>query len=222
MLDLTVCLLNWKRPENISRIISALHGRVRLFLWDNSGLYPKDNRLDWQVTSSVNKNCSPRWWMAQMAETKYVCSLDDDLIPADEAVLSDAVNFFNSVRSPIAGIGPYGKKLDPKTTYYSNYVANTQQDEFVDLLLGRFIMIEKERLKNLNIRHPEDDIELCAALSQKQKKQFLVPHIFRNRFIDLPSANAISERPGHYERRTQAVEQLWGFKFLPHPRTDLR
>jgi len=222
MLEITVCLLNWKRPENVSRIISNLHGRAKLFLWDNSGTYPRDKRLDWQITSSINKSCFPRWWMAQMAETKYVCSLDDDLMPADEAVLSDAVNFFGSVRSPIAGIGPYGKNLDPKTTYYSSYVANTQRDEFVDLLLGRFIMIEKESLKNLNIRHPEDDIELCAALSHKQKKRFVVPQIFRGRFIELPATNAISDRPRHYERRTEAVDQLWGVKFLPHLGTDLR
>ena len=50
-----------------------------------------DSRITWQIDSSMNKYCWPRWMMASLARTKYVCTMDDDFTLSDDYVLSDMV-----------------------------------------------------------------------------------------------------------------------------------
>ncbi len=73
----TVLLLNYKRPENIRRILTDLMKQKPIppdiFLWNNSGEQFIDSRVTWQIDSSINKYCWPRWMMASLARTKYIC-----------------------------------------------------------------------------------------------------------------------------------------------------
>ena len=86
MPDLTVCLLNWRRPDNLRRIIDALArqtARPAVFLWNNSGQPFRHDGIDCWIHNSRNSGCWPRWLLATQAETDFVASLDDDLMPAD-------------------------------------------------------------------------------------------------------------------------------------------
>ena len=79
--------------------------------------------VTWQVDSSENKHCWPRWLMASLARTEYVCVMDDDLVPADDAVLSDMLRFLKAVDgdptkaadSPCV-VGPFGMAFDEDGT----------------------------------------------------------------------------------------------------------
>src|SRR5688572_15947857 len=69
----TVCLLNWKRPENIRAVIRSVSSqlpRPEVFLWNN-GADIECEEVDWYVRSSLNKRCWPRWSMARHAETEF-------------------------------------------------------------------------------------------------------------------------------------------------------
>ena len=91
----TVLLLNYKRPENVRRILTDLSQQKPvppdIFLWNNSGMIFTDSRITWQIDSSMNKYCWPRWMMASLARTKYICTMDDDFTLSDDYVLSDMV-----------------------------------------------------------------------------------------------------------------------------------
>ena len=62
-MSLTVILTNYKRPENVRRLIQALSQQTvkpTLFVWDNSSEQDCDDpRIDWLIRSSQNAKCSP-------------------------------------------------------------------------------------------------------------------------------------------------------------------
>lgn len=101
----TVLLLNFRRPENLRRILGDLERQTvkpDVFLWNNSGNVFTDPRVSWQLDSSENRFCWPRWMMGSLAKTKYVCTMDDDLTFADPRVLEDAIAQLESHNSEAA------------------------------------------------------------------------------------------------------------------------
>ena len=94
----TVLLLNYKRPENVKRILDDLSRQKpcspNIFLWNNSGRAFTDPRINWQIDSSENRFCWPRWMMGSLAQTKYICTMDDDFTFSDPFVLRDLVQHF--------------------------------------------------------------------------------------------------------------------------------
>jgi hypothetical protein len=95
-MSLTVILTNYKRPENVRRLIKALSQQTvkpTLFVWDNSSEQDCDDpRIDWLIRSSQNAKCSPRWWMASHANTDFVLIHDDDLLPSHPMVLGHTLD----------------------------------------------------------------------------------------------------------------------------------
>ena len=94
----TVLLLNYKRPENLRRILGDLVKQKPvppdIFLWNNSGRSFVDKRVTWQVNSSANRFCWPRWMMGSLARTRFICTMDDDFTFEDDFVLRDLVRWF--------------------------------------------------------------------------------------------------------------------------------
>lgn len=95
MADLTVVLTHYRRKENILRILDSLVDqthRPQIFVWDNSPeLGLEHPGIDWLVRSSVNTECSSRWWMATQATTRFAVIHDDDLLPLDDEIIADTV-----------------------------------------------------------------------------------------------------------------------------------
>ena len=92
---LTVCITHYKRHANVLRLLDCLSRqtiRPEIFLWNNSGKVFADPRITWQLDSSANRFCWPRWFMLSLAQTEFVTTIDDDLIFSDDGVLDDAVN----------------------------------------------------------------------------------------------------------------------------------
>ena len=207
---LTVCLLNWRRPANVARIVSALHGVCKIFLWDNAGDYPADPRIDWQIRSSGNMRCHSRWWMAGQAVTPYVASLDDDLMPKDRHVLHDAVAVLQQ-HNEIAAVGPFGKVVQPGRHYvHWGTVANVESDRRADLLIGRCIIARTGAVAAARVTHQtNDDLQLCGALTGGRPMECLVPACMAGRFEELPAPAALCELPGHYSSRDTLAKEIW-------------
>ena len=106
--EVTVILLNYRRPENFGRILDVLERQTmqpRVWVWDNADAPVRIGRespvgfralidhplVDRHVKAGTNFGCFPRWWLAAQAETEYVCSMDDDLLFRDTKVLEDAI-----------------------------------------------------------------------------------------------------------------------------------
>lgn len=218
-LDLTVCLLNWKRPDNLNKIIDNLYGKVKIFLWDNSGIFKKDSRIDWQITSSINKGCHPRWWMALFAQTEFVCSYDDDFMFKDVSILQEAIDVLKSNTEKKA-VGFCGRLLEDTScdykhtkTFEVNKVTDKLQNkkEIVDLLLGRFILTTTQNIQKIKLSytHTQDDIQVCAQLADKQRQKFVLLKSLAESVIELPDNHALWKRPGHFNLRQEALIKYW-------------
>jgi hypothetical protein len=112
--SLTVCLLNYRRKENYERIIPALKSQTvkpKIFLWNNGEPFTgKESFLplvDELAETGKNEKCWIRWKMAQQADTDFICSWDDDLLPKDDKLFADAMEVYD--RASVSGVvGPYG------------------------------------------------------------------------------------------------------------------
>lgn len=80
--NITIVLLNYRRPQNIPVIVDAIRAqtvRAQVFLWNNGGAEVNSPRIDLYRRSEKNVGCMARWALAKEANTPYVMCLDDDI-----------------------------------------------------------------------------------------------------------------------------------------------
>lgn len=213
-MNLTVVLTNWKRPKQFAKLVATLRKQIEpfdLFVWDNSA--KQEATGDWQIRSSRNAACSPRWWMAAQSTTPYVLIMDDDLVPTDNEVLADTVAWLEANDGQPCGI--VGVQLDDSLPYHEcSSVGHTKTpepmdtDQHADILKGRYFAVATDRLANLPTKLPrfEDDIAVSGLLGGGTVLASL-----HGRFRDLPTGNeAVSKREGHREARERARREWVG------------
>lgn len=209
----TVCLLNWRRPQNLPRVIDSVARQTAkpvIFLWNN-GAPLKDERIRWQVDSSENAGCWPRWFMASRAATEFVCSLDDDLILKDPYVLEDAIAFLAQCGEETI-IGPEGVRLAFSKLYRDcDHVAYPAEDTPVSIVKGRMMLFRRSALNRVtlttayDVARDADDIALSAMAAGGKAGRHIVPALFRGRLEDLEHLGVgLNQRLGHHERREAA------------------
>jgi hypothetical protein len=218
---LTVCLTSWKRPENISIILDALKRqteRPTIFLWNNGKHIEPTRACDWVVNSSRNMLCWPRWLMLSMAETEYVCVMDDDISLTDSNVLRDAVRVAATMPETTV-CGPTGVRLVEDRPYkdgihLASYRHHTDADTACDIVKGTFMLLRAEQLrKHVPLKHPaayrEDDIAVCGLLAGGRRGDHRCLTSFGGRFLALPSPHSLWRQPGHFERRDAASREFF-------------
>jgi len=211
---LTVCLLNWRRAENIGPILECLERQSaapRVLLWDNGAGEPDGMALhyrrpggelvpieqhplvDLAVRPSRNLGCFPRWWLAATADTEYVCSMDDDLLLTDERFLEDAVAAHRKlcqVRDGIVGL--FGVRLVPGKNYKDSrhFNGRAREDTRVDIVKGRFMLLPKRLLARVPLAVPgvdlfEDDVYLSLCIGGGQGGAHMLPASLSGRWRQL-------------------------------------
>jgi len=245
----TVLLLNWQRPENIGPLLDTLANQTvepKIILWNNAGpssirfrtgnpdaggrralpLQPieQDPRVWLVVNSSENLGCMPRWWLASLADTEFVCAIDDDLMPADEKVLEDAMQVCDE-KCPEGIVGFFGwERVEGKHYKGARHINGSGKDRRVDLVKGRFMLFRRALLRNVPLVPPFsldgldvrelmrrcDDIYLNLMISRGRPGYHLVPGVLGKRWKSLGKQDkrALASNPGHYDIRHRAVEAL--------------
>jgi len=209
----TVCLLNWRRPQNLPKVLDSIERQTVkpvIFLWNNGEPFD-DPRIRWQVHSSRNMGCWPRWFMASRATTEFVCSLDDDLALRDPYVLEDAAAFLAQCDDHTI-IGPEGVRLVFSKPYRDcEHVVCPSQDTAVSIVKGRMMLFRRKALDrallstDYDVARDADDIALSAMLATGRTGQHIVPALFRGRLEDLDQRGVgLNQRPGHHARREAA------------------
>jgi len=219
---LTACLLNWRRPGQLRRIVDCLAGqslRPEIFVWNNSGQPFSHSAVGWQVDSSRNLVCWPRWWMALQASTEWVMTCDDDLIPTDDRLLEDAVAFAASLPAGTI-VGPTGAAFRRGGRYrdHREVFARSGDNVPVDVVKGRMMLLRRADLAaGLTLSHflegtgADDDIGVSAAVGGGRPLAHLVPPLFAGRVRNLHEAEeALSRRPGHMAERDVAGRRWFG------------
>lgn len=217
----TALLLNWKRPDNLVKIINSLKSQsvsVEIFLWNNNIEDNNKYNVDLQINSDKNLMCLPRWFMGTYASSEYIFSLDDDLIFNDSNVVEDCVNF---VKENDVAIGKTGVILNNERDYWkSKHVLNPDPHKniSVDIIKGQFLMCSKKHiskislnsLNNVHFTNPriEDDIILSSIINNKQ-----IPSFLHHRFKKLPNGGVSLHRSaGHNLSRKQTTDKYFNEK----------
>lgn len=214
--DVTAILLNWKRPDNLKRLIASIRSQtvqVEILLWNNS-----DNAttydVDLQINSSTNLMCWPRWMLASYASAEYVFVMDDDIMPSDNHVVCDCINYCN--KSPLTAIGYTGVILNAKNDYWASkhlLHPNRHVDTHVNIIKGRFMFMAKCLLNYLTVvQQPsllgprvEDDIIVSSTMKTKVLPRFLV-----DRLTELPEGNvSLKFQADHRQSRQDAVARYF-------------
>lgn len=188
---ITVVLLNYQRPDNLHRIITAIKSQTEestIFLWNNGALFD-DNRVDWQIDSNINRYCRPRWFMASHAETDFVCVIDDDLCFADDRVLEDSLNAIGDASAGTV-VGMTGVILKPHVAYrdciHLDWLPRFPDgDTVVDIVKGRFMVLRTCDVAAIDF-HAIDPVHDDIAVSALVGDEHLVPGSLRGRFTELP------------------------------------
>ncbi|EJZ22148.1 hypothetical protein NE852_23550 [Rhizobium sp. Pop5] len=232
MHEATVVLLSYKRERNIESVVSSVKSQTacaRIFIWHNSPSAIINKNVDLVVTASSNLYCWPRWFMASMADTEIVLSLDDDLAFSNQNTLAEILNTYQKHGRDNLVCGPEGVSLKPKKPYFPLYsgrinkAADDQsldssvhicapgEDQAVDIVKGRCLAFARSALSAIPLK-PEygetcDDIALSSLVGGGGVKTNLVPACLTGGFVDLPGKNdemALSSSPVWKQIREQA------------------
>jgi len=253
---ITVVLLNWRRPENMGPILDCLARqtlRPRVMIVDNGAaesgplqfnspygepagaLRPIEEHplVSLVMRPSRNLGCMPRWWLAAMADTEFVATLDDDLVLADERVLADALAAQREV-CPEGIVGFFGVVYRSDRTYRTSLhlAARAGQDQRVDIVKGRFMLLRRDALERVPLWHPAltpeaafraDDIYVSLMLSAARRTAageptirtageplHVLPGALAGRWKEIlpQDSRALALQPGHWEIRDRLVRAL--------------
>jgi GT2 family glycosyltransferase len=182
--ELTILLLNWKRPQNLPHIIASIERqskRPNIFLWNNGTRF-EDPRVDWIVDSSRNKRCWPRWTIGAMADTDFVCSLDDDLALGDDRILEDLLHYLKSLDEPDRLVGASGVILQPAKSYEHCHHVKPESDNdiAVDIVKGKLLACRRDALRSIEMvsETREDDIAISGLAARGRRRHHRIPPLF--------------------------------------------
>ena len=215
----TAILLNYKRPQNIKKIVDALRSQtvpVKIFLWNNNPEYSFKNIVDLEILSSENLRCFPRWTLSSFSETKYIFSLDDDMLPIDNDVIKKCCAIYQKLPvklDPIIGVS--GVVLNENLNYQqsTHLTIGHGQNVQVDIVKGQFMFMRREIFKSIALSDEfifEDDI----YINSYSKLKYL-PSLISNSFERLPNGEeSLWRSPGHFQRRNEAIKKYKKLEFL--------
>ncbi len=233
--QITILLLNFKRPQNISIILDGIARQTlpaRVFLWNNGEVDVNSPQIDWYERSDVNVGCMARWRMAQRAKTPFVMSMDDDLCFSRNDVLQQIVQTLNHPDNRNRIVGMAGMCFDRFPLYkfrrtvscrryqdkqclrYEESTTLLLRDTAVDMIMGRLMAFRRNLLEGLWLPDErEDDIFLSATVAGGTRKHHRVPAVLNDAFYELPELGVGNwQQPGHFPSRERA---LWKY-FAPH------
>lgn len=213
MPDVTVILLNYKRPDNIPVIVDALRRQTEpseLWLIDNASGLSGFKYAHRYTNMAWNGGCFARLLMAAYVRTPYVCFLSDDLCPTDDEFIADLLEVtkdrFNQ-GAMLVGTDGHGMNREP--LYYAKY---DNQDGLVPLLKGTCICFLRVLLDGVHLsrpmlrREPEymkrcEDLYLSLEVGGGEAVHWSDTGL-RERLRALPGAEVgLCREPGHYRIR---------------------
>ena len=203
---ITILLMNYKREENLPRIISDLRNqsiRCEIFLWNNAPTPFHHEEVDWVVNSSKNVRCWARWSMAQFATNDWIMTLDDDLTLGDSESLAYLLEQANRYYKAGRAFGLFGVQYNgdkkyqrPKEKQGVRKDANIHHDlpernTPVDIIKGRCFLFRKEDLKALphtpdHAIESGDDLVASYYLAKRRPRHHLLIGNMSDRIVELP------------------------------------
>lgn len=231
-----VVLINWKRPHNISKIVTSLRNQSiqctitlcdchieEVFALDKDTIGRIDRLYRW----SHNLGAYSRYLPLSAFDHEYTFFIDDDMLPGCRCL-----EYYYKCAGQLKNfgvLGQLGRVIDQDGIYRPKYVP--MKDIFVETdIIIRAYFVKTKYLYNivrfrwyLNYFYdelPEDDILLCVSLKFYENLScYLLPinedvETLVNR-EELPDDYSLCRRPEHYVKRMLFVKKLISYGWNP-------
>lgn len=210
----TALLLNWKRSDNMHKVIKSIReqtANIKIFLWNNNFDDLTDYGADVQVNSSQNFYCWPRWLMGSLADTDFIFTLDDDLMLTRPTFIEQCMGYCEDLPVDDIILGLTGVILNKNNDYWQSehiVVSNGVQDRRVDIIKGRFMFMRRDYLDGITLKHGSQQSEDIYISSFSNNK--IVPAMSCGAWCNLPEGSeALFRQPGHAGLRQEMVNNMF-------------
>jgi hypothetical protein len=214
-MKVTALLLNWKRQENIIKVIESIKKqtvKVDIWLWNNNADDKTKYDVDVQINSSNNFKCWPRWVMGSMVEDGYIFTLDDDIMFSRDTIIEECIKTHKSIdnKFPLSIIGYSGVIINDEKHYWSSkhiHEPNISNDTLVDVIKGRFMFMDKKILNNVLLENEPtcEDIKISSYSNHK-----IIPSILKNGLTNLTEGSeALHANPLQRDKRVIALKKYF-------------
>ena len=214
-MKVTALLLNWKRQENIVKVIQSIRDqsvKVDIWLWNNNIEDNTSYDVDVQINSSNNFKCWPRWLVGSMVDEGFIFTLDDDIMFNKTDVIENCLKTYETISTnrtfPI--IGYSGVVLNEEKDYWDSKHINKpyeDTDTMVDVIKGRFMFMDSKILKNVLLENEPtcEDIKISSYSNYK-----IIPSLISNGLINLEEGpEALHSSLELRQKRTEATKKYF-------------
>lgn len=223
---ITVVLINYKRTKNTHRIIDSLRRQTIspiIYVWNNGNEPFENPDVDWVINSNQNVHGHPLHFLYQYASTEFICRMDDDLIPADNFVFEDVIDFMLDYGRSQRIVGGYGVILKDGKNYQEStqvgcgpHYKPIESNTPIDIVKGRIMWFRQEFASEIPMEksHVHVDLTTSFGLSKGRRQFHIIPHFLEGRLHELEDRydnggeGGYSRRNDHYESRNQ-LTQSW-------------
>ena len=205
---LRIIILNYKRPENVKKIVFSLWKLFpRITVINNNPEYQLPYWGDGIDVINNDKNyfCMERWIRAYEYPEEYKLILDDDILPAPSLIK-------NMIKSNLPFTGIYGKQGVSSAKNYGELkdVWNTGE---VDFIVGSCVFIKQSVLNKIqdniqSIGYPERGDDIIVSYLIKHKLHIPLK-LTSGRFLFLPEGDVgLNKDDKHFIKRWNVIQKF--------------
>ena len=232
-----VVIINWKRPNNVQKIIQALKIQTIPCTITICDCHPSDNyalpestiqKIDRLYRWKHNIGGYNRYLPLAAFDHPYTFFIDDDIYP-EQRCLEFFLNSALKLNNKFSVLGQYGRIILPDGRYFARTIEREKEFKEVDFIVQAYFV------KTSNLHHllrfrweigyfedelPEDDLLLCAALKYYQDLRcYLTPwdeneETLLNKHI-LDESFALSDRENHLYQRQLFIDRIIYYGWKP-------
>ena len=211
-------ILNYKRPDNVLKIVKAFEGFYPITIINNNpdehiqlpGIDVKSGKnykpID-IINNKSNLKCMERWVRCFQYPEKFKLILDDDILPHKKLI-----DKMLELNAPITGI--YGKSGVTNANSYEDLKDHWCLDDYVDFLVGAVILVKQDILnliqdKILNVGYPERGDDIMISYWIKQALNLNKLKTVSGKILNLPEGDVgLNKNPEHFLMRWNVVEKF--------------
>ena len=209
MANVRLIVLNYKRPDNVYKIINTYTKLLPISVVNNNPEEPfpyLGNGID-VINNEKNWMCMERWVRCYDYDEPYKFIIDDDLLPHPSLLKK-----MYSKRSPIVGV--YGKSGVATANSYEELKDHWNKDSKVDFLVGAVNLVKQSALDLIQkdiekIGYPKrgDDIIVSYLLKKYLNLKYL--DTVSGKVLNLPEDDVgLNTDTEHYNMRWNVIERF--------------
>ena len=205
---LRVIILNYKRPENVKKIVFSLYKIFsKITVINNNPSYKLPywgNGID-VINNDKNYFCMERWIRSYEYPEEYKLILDDGILPSSSLIK-------NMITSNLPITGIYGKRRVSNANAY-NELEDVWSEGEVDFLVGSCIFIKQSILNEIQsdlekIGYPERGDDIIISYLLKHRLQIPLK-LTSGQFLFLPEGDVgLNKDSKHFAKRWNVIQKF--------------